>query len=54
MSSTQSVIPIGAVLFIIAELLSLPELLRQARGRGIVDHDAEAVTDDRRGGATRP
>jgi TRAP-type C4-dicarboxylate transport system permease small subunit len=29
---TQSVIPIGAVLFIIAELLSLPEVLRAARG----------------------
>ena len=29
---TQSVIPIGAVLFIIAELLSLPEVLRTARG----------------------
>ena len=31
---TQSVIPIGAVLFIIAELLSLPEILRAARGAG--------------------
>jgi TRAP-type C4-dicarboxylate transport system permease small subunit len=29
---TQSVIPIGALLFIIAEALVLPELLRQARG----------------------
>jgi len=29
---TQSVIPIGAVLFIVAQLLSLPEVLRQARG----------------------
>jgi TRAP-type C4-dicarboxylate transport system permease small subunit len=28
---TQSVIPIGAILFIIAEALSLPEILRQAR-----------------------
>ncbi|MCZ6636626.1 MAG: TRAP transporter small permease [Alphaproteobacteria bacterium] len=28
---TQSVIPIGAVLFIIAELLSLPQLIREAR-----------------------
>jgi TRAP-type transport system small permease protein len=28
---TQSVIPIGAVLFIIAEILGLPELLREAR-----------------------
>jgi hypothetical protein len=29
---TQSVIPIGAVLFIIAEALALPEVLREARG----------------------
>ena len=28
---TQSVIPIGAVLFMIAEILGLPELLREAR-----------------------
>jgi len=28
---TQSVIPIGAVLFIIAQLLSLPEVIRNAR-----------------------
>ncbi len=28
---TQSVIPIGAVLFIIGQLLSLPEVLREAR-----------------------
>lgn len=36
---TQSVIPIGGALFIVAQLLSLPEVLRQARGRGLVDHD---------------
>src|SRR5690606_7850362 len=36
---TQSVIPIGAVLFILAQLFSLPEVLRQARGGGIVDAD---------------
>lgn len=29
---TQSVIPIGAVLFIIAELFNLPRVLREARG----------------------
>lgn len=34
---TQSVIPIGAGLFIIAQLLSLPELLAQARGKGVID-----------------
>ncbi len=40
---TQSVIPIGGVLFIIAQLLSLPEVLRQARSGGIVDHEQLAV-----------
>ena len=34
---TQSAIPIGAALFIIAELLRLPEVLRDARGQGFVD-----------------
>lgn len=34
---TQSVIPIGAALFIIAELLRLPQVLRDARGRGFID-----------------
>jgi TRAP-type C4-dicarboxylate transport system permease small subunit len=38
-SVTQSVIPIGGALFIVAQLLSLPEVLRQARGQGIVDHE---------------
>jgi len=44
---TQSVIPIGAVLFIIAEALGLPELLRQAkRPDGFTHHEmpAEAGT----------
>lgn len=36
---TQSVIPIGGALFIVAQLLSLPEVLRQARGSGITDHE---------------
>ena len=30
---TQSVIPIGAVLYIIAELLNLPQIMREAMGR---------------------
>lgn len=38
---TQSVIPVGGALFIVAQLLSLPEVLRQARGSGIVDHEQE-------------
>ncbi len=41
---TQSVIPIGGVLFIIAQLLSLPEVLQQARGAGLVDHEQAPVT----------
>jgi TRAP-type C4-dicarboxylate transport system permease small subunit len=36
---TQSVIPVGGVLFILAQLLSLPAVLEQARGSGIVDHE---------------
>jgi TRAP-type C4-dicarboxylate transport system permease small subunit len=36
---TQSVIPVGGALFIVAQLLSLPEVLRQARGGGIVEHE---------------
>lgn len=34
---TDSVIPIGAVLFIIAEALRLPQILKDARGAGFVD-----------------
>lgn len=30
---TQSVIPIGAVLFVIAEFLNLPQIMREASGR---------------------
>ena len=30
---TQSVIPIGAILFVIAEILNLPQVLREASGR---------------------
>ena len=37
---TQSVIPIGAVLFIIAEALRLPRVLRDARGAGFLDAEA--------------
>ena len=42
---TQSVIPIGGALFIVAQLLSLPEVLRQARGTGIVDHEQLPVAE---------
>ena len=30
---TQSVIPIGAILFVIAEILNLPQIWREATGR---------------------
>ena len=40
---TQSVIPIGALLFILAQLFSLPELLAQARGTGVVDAEKQEM-----------
>ena len=40
---TQSVIPIGAVLFIAAEILCLPELIREARGKGGTGQGPEAA-----------
>ena len=36
---TQSVIPIAAALFVIAELIRLPSLLRDARRGPLVDHE---------------
>ena len=38
---TQSVIPIGAAMFILAQLLRLPEVIRAAKGAGFVDHELE-------------
>jgi len=35
---TQSVIPIGAVLFVIAEVLNLPQIWREATGRAPMQH----------------
>jgi TRAP-type C4-dicarboxylate transport system permease small subunit len=41
---TQSVIPITATLFVVAELIRLPDALRQARTGPLVDHElAEAL-----------
>ena len=40
---TQSVIPIGAVMFILAQLFSLPELLAQARGAGVIDAEKQEM-----------
>lgn len=44
---TQSVIPIGAVLFIIGQLLSFPDIWRQAKSaKGIVGHDDVEIRDE--------
>jgi TRAP-type C4-dicarboxylate transport system permease small subunit len=37
---TASAVPIGAVLFIVAELLRMPKLIRDARGAGFLDTEA--------------
>jgi C4-dicarboxylate transporter, DctQ subunit len=42
---TDSAVPIGATLFVIAELLRLPDVLRAARGRGFIDTETiEAIS----------
>ena len=42
---TQSAIPIGAAMFIIAELLRLPDVLRAARGSGFINAETiEAIS----------
>ncbi|HYD66019.1 TRAP transporter small permease [Azospirillum sp.] len=41
MQLTQSVIPIGAVLFMIAEALRLPQALAEARGAGFADAETK-------------
>lgn len=44
---TQSVIPIGALLFVVAELLCLPDIVREARGEkpvDVADHIAGEVS----------
>lgn len=43
---TQSIIPIGAILFMIAEALRLPEVLAAARGEGFVDHELKEALGD--------
>ena len=44
---TQSVIPIGAVLFVIGQLLSFPEMWRQATSeKGIAGHDDVELPGD--------
>ena len=44
---TQSVIPIGAVLFVIGQLLSFPDMWRQAMSdKGIAGHDDVEIPDE--------
>ena len=45
MQVTQSVIPIAAVLFVIAELIRLPDLLREARRGPLVDHEIKEALE---------
>jgi TRAP-type C4-dicarboxylate transport system permease small subunit len=47
---TQSVIPIASVLFVIAELLRLPELVREARRGPLIDHELLAVIEHGKAG----
>lgn len=42
---TQSAIPVGAVLFMIAEALRLPEILRDARTTGFVDLEVKEALE---------
>lgn len=52
---TQSVIPIASVLFVIAELIRLPDLLVEARRGPLVDHELqEALEHAKAGKEIRP
>lgn len=42
---TQSVIPIASILFVVAELLRIPDLLREARKGPLVDHELQAALE---------
>jgi TRAP-type C4-dicarboxylate transport system permease small subunit len=42
---TDSVIPIAGALFVVAELLRLPELLAEARRRPLTDHELQAALE---------
>ena len=45
---TQSAIPIGAMLFVLAELLRLPQRLRDARGAGFMDPELKEALEHAR------
>lgn len=42
---TQSVIPIASALFILAELIRLPELVREARRGPLIDHEIKEALE---------
>jgi len=42
---TQSAVPIAAILFIIAELVRLPQRLREARGQGFIDPELKEALE---------
>jgi TRAP-type C4-dicarboxylate transport system permease small subunit len=51
---TQSVVPVGAILFVIAELLVLPDRLREAAtGAAPVEQHVPGPMDENEGGAAR-
>ena len=43
---TQAIIPLGAILFMLAEAMRLPEVMRDARGAGFVDHEIKEALGD--------
>lgn len=51
---TQSAIPVGAVLFLIAEALRLPQVLREAREGGFVDSELQEALEHAGLDARRP
>ncbi|MGP9764944.1 TRAP transporter small permease [Halomonas sp. AOP13-D3-9] len=46
MQLVHSAIPVAAVLFTIAELLRLPDVIKSAKGRGFIDHELEEAGID--------
>lgn len=46
MQLIHSAIPVASVLFIIAELLRLPDVIKSARGSGFIDHELEEAGID--------
>lgn len=46
MQLTQSVIPIASAMFILAELLELPEIIKSAKSDGFVDHELKDAKID--------